>query len=710
MVGCMPLSRTVALAAVAALSFALATPSIAVAEPSGAGAATTATASAAAPAAPGDDDVIELADASLSSRPAVELSGEILVVVSEPALGAASTTTGAAYDDDLLSYRVVTGDGDSVAISGDIPTGVESGDAFDGVVAVPGSVVTALPASSAADVKSSTSADPVAEESTASADVLGASEAAAVALPVASATVTPATLASASVATAHQLQIVVVNPVGVAVTATGDAALLAVAGQATGFWSSVSRGFIPSFASAGPIVRMSSATACNGDPNRRWNEAAAALGFSSGAAYVAAAPAGVERHLLVVLPSGCLAASGPGVATVGSGLHVGGLAQVVVGAGVDRQVMTHELGHNLSLGHSNLDFCAGDAATSGCPTYEYSDFYDVMGVSVVGLDAGIATLNGRDQVALQFQGVAAANQYTLGTLGTRTISTTIGTLHAGGPASIITVVDPLTSETYYVEYRGGEGGAASYATPRNQGVATGKSLRVAPGVRLLRSTAQNGSSVLTQADPAYGVGFSRAFAAVGKPVENPSGSIGVVVTSASEAAGAAVTITLTGTPRASAAAPVSQPVYRFWSPLYNGHFFTISTAERDSIIATYPASTWTYEGEMFRAFTTQVAGTVPLYRFWSPRMNGHFYTTSAAEKAHVEQVYDSSTWTYEMVAYYVYPVDTAVANTTTVARFWSPTYQHHFYTASASERDTVIARYGPEIWTFENNNFRVPSN
>ncbi|MCU1544527.1 MAG: hypothetical protein JWM50_2392 [Microbacteriaceae bacterium] len=713
----MSLSRTAAFVAAAALSVALAAPSIASAQPAspaavgrtGSSVTTGAPAGASAAPAPSDDDVIELDDASLAARPAVELSGEVLVVVSEPALDAPSASD---HADDLLSYRVITGAGESVAITGDIPTGVESGDTFDGVVAVPSDVVTALPVSSAADVRSSTSADPVTEQSAAAADVLLASEAAVVALPVASATVTSAAVASASVASEHQLQIVVVNPVGVAATTSTDAALLSLSAQATGFWSSLSRGLIPSFADAGPVVRIASATACNADPHRRWNEAAAALGYSTGAAYVSAAPVGVERHLLVVLPSGCLAASGPGVATVGSSLHAGGLAQVVVGAGVDRQVMTHELGHNLSLGHSNLDFCAADAATSGCSTYEYSDVYDVMGVSIVGLDAGVATLNGRDQVALQFQGVAAANQYVLGGSGSRTITATIGTLDAGVAPTIITVVDPLTSETYFVEYRGGEYGRASYSTPRNQGVAEGKSLRVAPGVRLLRSTAQNGSSVLTQSDASYGTGFSRAFAAVGKPVQNPTGSVRLSVSSASEAGGAAVSITLTGATATTvgAAAPASQPVYRFWSPLYNGHFFTISAAERDSIIATYPASTWSYEGPAFEAFTTQVAGTVPLYRFWSPRMNGHFYTTSAAEKEHILQVYDRDTWTYESVAYFVYPVDTAVANTATVARFWSPTYQHHFYTASGAERDSVMTRYSADIWTYEGDNFRVPLN
>jgi hypothetical protein len=156
------------------------------------------------------------------------------------------------------------------------------------------------------------------------------------------------------------------------------------------------------------------------------------------------------------------------------------------------------------------------------------------------------------------------------------------------------------------------------------------------------------------------------------------------------------------------ATPVSSPVYRFWSPTFQGHFFTMSAAERDSIRALYPSGIWSYEGERYQAFATQQPGTVPLYRFWSATFNGHFYTTNEAEKDSVIALYDDFTWAYEMIAYYVYPVDSTVPNTSAVARFWSQTYQHHFYTANADEA-AGVKRYPAAIWNYENDNFRVPT-
>ena len=153
--------------------------------------------------------------------------------------------------------------------------------------------------------------------------------------------------------------------------------------------------------------------------------------------------------------------------------------------------------------------------------------------------------------------------------------------------------------------------------------------------------------------------------------------------------------------------PASSPVYRFWSPKNQTHFYTMSAQERDVILATYPASIWTYEGERYQAFSTQVPGSVPLYRFWSPRLSGHFFTTNESEKDSVIRDYDDWTWTYEGIAYYVYPIDSTVPNTVPVARFWSPTNQHHFYTASAQEAE-VVKGYPARIWTYEGDNYRVP--
>jgi hypothetical protein len=154
------------------------------------------------------------------------------------------------------------------------------------------------------------------------------------------------------------------------------------------------------------------------------------------------------------------------------------------------------------------------------------------------------------------------------------------------------------------------------------------------------------------------------------------------------------------------AAEGATAVYRFWSPKFNGHFFTTSVSERNDVITRYPGI-WNYEGVKYGAYTSQVNGTVPLYRFWSPVYNGHFFTTDAAERDQVLARYPN-VWSYEGVAYYVYPNDANISDANAVNRFWSPVYSHHFYTASADEAANVKALY-PTIWSYEGQSFQVPS-
>ncbi len=97
-------------------------------------------------------------------------------------------------------------------------------------------------------------------------------------------------------------------------------------------------------------------------------------------------------------------------------------------------------------------------------------------------------------------------------------------------------------------------------------------------------------------------------------------------------------------------------IYRFWSDLYQGHFYTAKESERDYVIDNYPDNIWKYEGTRYCANTSQVNGTTPLYRFWSDTKHGHFYTASSAEKAYIEANYPANVWKYERIGFYVYPV------------------------------------------------------
>ncbi len=136
-----------------------------------------------------------------------------------------------------------------------------------------------------------------------------------------------------------------------------------------------------------------------------------------------------------------------------------------------------------------------------------------------------------------------------------------------------------------------------------------------------------------------------------------------------------------------------QPVYRFFSKNYKGHFYTIDEAEKNSLIATNP--NWTYEGIAYYAYTTQASGTVPLYRFYSKAYRGHFFTINEAEMRTVRNT--NPNWNYEGVAYYVGSSDAMGA--CPVYRFWSKEYRHHFYTMNYSEMLT-LCNTNPN-WNYE---------
>jgi uncharacterized repeat protein (TIGR02543 family) len=139
----------------------------------------------------------------------------------------------------------------------------------------------------------------------------------------------------------------------------------------------------------------------------------------------------------------------------------------------------------------------------------------------------------------------------------------------------------------------------------------------------------------------------------------------------------------------------SHKVWRFYSKKKKAHFFTISEAEKEKVLAD---PNWELEegsGGGWLAFSNQVKGAVAVHRFYSKTYGGHFYTVDEEE---MERVRDTNpNWKYEGVKYYAYPVETE--GCVPVHRFWSKTYRQHFYTADAGEKDSLIA--GNPNWKYE---------
>ncbi len=100
------------------------------------------------------------------------------------------------------------------------------------------------------------------------------------------------------------------------------------------------------------------------------------------------------------------------------------------------------------------------------------------------------------------------------------------------------------------------------------------------------------------------------------------------------------------------------PVFRFYNTKTGTHFYTTSQSERDGIITYYPHLA--YEGPAFHAFASEgTDGRTPVFRFYNRKTGAHFYTVSAAERDTIVATYPA--FTYEGVAFYGYPPANAVA-------------------------------------------------
>ena len=103
-------------------------------------------------------------------------------------------------------------------------------------------------------------------------------------------------------------------------------------------------------------------------------------------------------------------------------------------------------------------------------------------------------------------------------------------------------------------------------------------------------------------------------------------------------------------------APEAKPVYRFLNlDLGSVHFYTLSETEKDAVISNYP-DTFDYEGVAYYAYASgdQPIDALPVYRFLNLSLgSAHFYTISEAEKDAVIANY-RDVFSYEGIAFYAF--------------------------------------------------------
>ncbi|MCZ2859529.1 M66 family metalloprotease [Blastococcus sp. VKM Ac-2987] len=227
----------------------------------------------------------------------------------------------------------------------------------------------------------------------------------------------------------------------------------AVDGPARQFWNEQSDGGV-TVAVTGSHDWITTTAGCAA-PFQLWNEAAAAVGWTSGPG----------KHLLLYVPSGT-PDCGYGLGTVGSGIGAGGLVYVQA---IATSVLAHELGHNFGLGHSSAVQCDASPESAPCRTVAYEDLYDVMGISW----HQVGSLNAPHAARLGLLPSSAQRSVSsTGTGGTFTLAPM-------GGRSGLRVLSLTTGTTrYWVEYRTATGRDTWLSDPRaNYGLQPGVLVR-----------------------------------------------------------------------------------------------------------------------------------------------------------------------------------------------------------------------------------------
>ncbi|MEM7595577.1 MAG: hypothetical protein AAF383_29430, partial [Cyanobacteria bacterium P01_A01_bin.83] len=97
----------------------------------------------------------------------------------------------------------------------------------------------------------------------------------------------------------------------------------------------------------------------------------------------------------------------------------------------------------------------------------------------------------------------------------------------------------------------------------------------------------------------------------------------------------------------------SSSIYRFYNQDLGTHFYTIDENEKN--VVEQELDNYSYEGEVFSAYHTEVEGSIPIYRFYNSTTGAHFYTPSAVERDYITD--ELPHFESEGIAYYAFSID-----------------------------------------------------
>ena len=144
--------------------------------------------------------------------------------------------------------------------------------------------------------------------------------------------------------------------------------------------------------------------------------------------------------------------------------------------------------------------------------------------------------------------------------------------------------------------------------------------------------------------------------------------------------------TVTNLASADSSSEVS--IYRFFDTQDGTHFFTASASEAASIVST--RSDMSLEGVGLHGYATASASpsSEAVFRFFDVADGTHFYTASASERDALVAT-PSSNMTYEGTAFY--EDATPQTGDTAVYRFFDSIHGTHLFTSSAAEKASIVA-------------------
>jgi hypothetical protein len=229
-------------------------------------------------------------------------------------------------------------------------------------------------------------------------------------------------------------------------TGMTQSAIQTVIARLNSYWSAQSNGLV-TVDLAGFETRSLGESSCSPTAALGAEESSAFGGMFAGDAW-----RGTHDHLLVLSAESCGAES---FATVGG---VGG--EIFSGNGISAsegvEYLLHEFGHNLGFEHADASICTNTSSYDGtaasfsftstvCPTREYDDYFDIMGYTVKNATPNLSSP----------QRIMAGwlTNYSTLTGSTGSVTRTLTALSGSGGTQALKIIDPVSGDQYYIEYR-----------------------------------------------------------------------------------------------------------------------------------------------------------------------------------------------------------------------------------------------------------------